>query len=100
MKKILYAICAAALLLTVSCENLDLFPESEAALSENEVFSTYEGYHGFFLKCYLAMAMPTFPAGMPAVRPSCAPFTGPRKPLPTRCTTAPVPATACATPRP
>lgn len=55
MKKILYAICAAALLLTVSCENLDLFPESEAALSENEVFSTYEGYHGFFLKCYLAM---------------------------------------------
>ena len=55
MKKIFYAICAAALLLTVSCENLDLFPESEAALSEDEVFSTYEGYHGFFLKCYLAM---------------------------------------------
>ena len=55
MKKIYYAIAALALLLSVSCEKLDLFPESEAALSEKEVFSTYEAYHGFFLKCYLAM---------------------------------------------
>ena len=55
MKKIFYAIAALALMMSVSCEKLDLFPESEAALSENEVFSTYEGYHGFFLKCYLAM---------------------------------------------
>ena len=55
MKKIFYAVLSAALLSAVSCEKLDLFPETEAALSENEVFSTYEGYHGFFLKCYQAM---------------------------------------------
>ena len=53
MKKIIYIL--AALILGASCEKLDLFPQSEAALSEKEVFSTYEGYHGFFLKCYLAM---------------------------------------------
>ena len=55
MKKIFYAVLSAALLSAVSCEKLDLFPETETALSENEVFSTYEGYHGFFLKCYQAM---------------------------------------------
>ena len=55
MKKIFYAFITAALALAVSCEKLDLFPETEAALSEKEVFSTYEGYHGFFLKCYQAM---------------------------------------------
>lgn len=45
MKKIIYIL--AALILGASCEKLDLFPQSEAALSEKEVFSTYEGYHGF-----------------------------------------------------
>lgn len=59
MKKILYAIFSVAMFLCVSCENLDLFPESDAALSENEVFATYEGYHGFFLKCYQAMVCET-----------------------------------------
>lgn len=64
MKKIFVSILSAAVLcFAVSCENLDLFPESEAALSENEVFSSYEGYHGFFLKCYLAMVCETQGSG-------------------------------------
>ena len=63
MKKIFYAVITAALALTVSCEKLDLFPETEAALSEKEVFSTYEGYHGFFLKCYQAMVCETQGSG-------------------------------------
>ena len=63
MKKIFYAVLTAALALAVSCEKLDLFPETEAALSEKEVFSTYEGYHGFFLKCYQAMVCETQGSG-------------------------------------
>ena len=63
MKKIFYAVITAAITLAVSCEKLDLFPETEAALSEKEVFSTYEGYHGFFLKCYQAMVCETQGSG-------------------------------------
>lgn len=40
-----------------SCEKLDLQPTSSTALMEDEVYSTYEGYHGVFLKIYSAMAV-------------------------------------------
>lgn len=44
------------LILFNACEDLDLVPESDTALMEDEVYSTYEGYHGAFLKLYGGMA--------------------------------------------
>lgn len=47
----------AAGIVSTSCEKLDLQPTSSTALMEDEVYSTYEGYHGVFLKIYSAMAV-------------------------------------------
>ena len=59
MKKILLAISAAFLTMGIfsSCEKLDLQPKSDTSLMEDEVFSSYDGYHGFFLKLYSSMAV-------------------------------------------
>ncbi len=47
---------AGATLVLSSCEKLDLEPESSTSLTENEVLSSWDGYHGLFLKLYAAMA--------------------------------------------
>lgn len=59
MKRIRTYIVFVTLLLTLqSCyEKLDLQPTSSTALMEDQVYSTYEGYHGVFLKMYSAMAV-------------------------------------------
>ena len=59
MKKIFLAIATVMLTAGVfaSCEKLDLQPKSETSLMEDDVFSTYDGYHGFFLKLYSSMAV-------------------------------------------
>ncbi len=59
MKKILNCcLLILSVLLFYSCEKrLDLQPISNTALMEDEVYSTYEGYHGMFLKLYSAMAV-------------------------------------------
>ena len=59
MKKIFLAIATVMLTAGVfaSCEKLDLQPQSETSLMEDDVFSTYDGYHGFFLKLYSSMAV-------------------------------------------
>lgn len=59
MKKIFYyfVFLAATAMFLLSCEKLDLQPTSTTALMENQVYSSYEGYHGVFLKIYSAMAV-------------------------------------------
>lgn len=59
MKRIInYYLPVFIALFLCSCEKrLDLQPLSETALMEDEVYSTYEGYHGMFLKLYSAMAV-------------------------------------------
>ncbi len=59
MKNILnYCLPVFMMLLLYSCQKrLDLQPISNTALMEDEVYSTYEGYHGMFLKLYSAMAV-------------------------------------------
>ena len=49
------AILAASACCFASCENLDLQPESTTTLMEDEVWNSYEGIHGSFLKLYGAM---------------------------------------------
>ncbi len=57
MKKYILLTVSLFLVTLFSCENLDLQPTSETALMEDDVFTTYEGYHGSFLKIYSSMAV-------------------------------------------
>lgn len=58
MKKLFRYLLFLLILSTfASCEKLDLQPTSSTALMEDQVYSTYEGYHGVFLKIYSAMAV-------------------------------------------
>ncbi|WP_157960900.1 RagB/SusD family nutrient uptake outer membrane protein [Nubsella zeaxanthinifaciens] len=43
--------------ITQSCEKLDLQPTTTTAFTEEQVYSTYEGIHGAFLKLYSSMAV-------------------------------------------
>lgn len=56
MKKIFIIVACATAMIFTSCENLDLQPESTTSLMDNDVFTTYDGYHGTFLKLYASMA--------------------------------------------
>lgn len=59
MKRYLLILISLGLLFGFSsCETLDLDPESETSLTEKETLSTYDGYHGFFLKLYSSMTNP------------------------------------------
>lgn len=59
MKKIFFyfVFLLVTAMLNHSCEKLDLQPTSTTALMEDQVYSSYEGYHGVFLKIYSAMAV-------------------------------------------
>lgn len=57
MKKYIAILIGFALFTFSSCEKLDLQPTSETALMEDDVFTTYDGYYGSFLKLYSSMAV-------------------------------------------
>ncbi|MEI6263846.1 MAG: RagB/SusD family nutrient uptake outer membrane protein [Sphingobacteriia bacterium] len=59
MKKLIkyFSLVLIASIFCSSCEKLDLTPTSSTAFTEDQVYSTYDGYYGVFLKIYSAMAV-------------------------------------------
>lgn len=58
MKKLKYFIALLLIMvITQSCEKLNLEPTTSTAFTEEQVYSTAEGVHGAFLKLYSSMAV-------------------------------------------